>query len=483
MSHWFNAISVSATIKQLEEIRKLPFIVYIAPVRQLRRPNTQHDDIRIEDEWGYAKKVGAIDYGASAWQSEMLGVNDVHERGYSGAGILVLMLDTGFMNSHEAINQERILGEYDFINDDGETANETAEENKIGQHNHGSMTYSVLGGYAPGKLIGPAYGCDFLLAKTESVAYELEVEEDNFVAALEWGENWGADIVSSSLGYNAWYEYEQMDGQTAITTRAVSIATQLGMVVVTAAGNERGSGGKQDWGGHIMAPADADSIITVGAIDAKGVVASFSSVGPTADGRIKPEVAAPGIGVYSASPSGSDIYTTGSGTSFATPLIAGCVALLLEAHPQWRPDQVREALTATASQSDKPDNYLGWGVVDLLAALQYIPGDSASTGGNSAGTAGQLTLLVYPNPFDLNHNSNTLVNWTLATETSVQVDVYNLLGQHVINLYRHGLQEPDPGSVRWDGIDYRGRRVASGVYLIRLRAGPEITFTRLTVQH
>ena len=244
VSHWFNAISVSATIKQLEEIRKLPFIVYIAPVRQLRRPNTQHDDIRIEDEWGYAKKVGAIDYGASAWQSEMLGVNDVHDRGYSGTGILVLMLDTGFMNSHEAINQERILGEYDFINDDGETANETAEENKIGQHNHGSMTYSVLGGYAPGELIGPAYGCDFLLAKTESVAYELEVEEDNFVVALEWGENWGADIVSSSLGYNAWYEYEQMDGRTAITTRAVSIATQLGMVVVTAAGNDRGSGGR-----------------------------------------------------------------------------------------------------------------------------------------------------------------------------------------------------------------------------------------------
>lgn len=96
--------------------------------------------------------------------------------------------------------------------------------------------------------------------------------------------------------------------------------------------------------------------------------------------------------------------------------------------------------------------------------------------------AGQATLMVYPNPFDLSHNSNTLVNWTLVAESSVQVDVYNLLGQHVINLYRHGLQEPDPGSVEWNGIDYRGRRVASGVYLIRLRAGQKITFTRLTVQ-
>jgi hypothetical protein len=205
-------------------------------------------------------------------------------------------------------------------------------------------------------------------------------------------------------------------------------------------------------------------------------------MGPTADGRTKPEVAALGIAVYAASPSGPDTYTTASGTSLSTPLIAGCVALLLEAHPQWGPAHVREALMETASQADNPDNYLGWGVVNLLEALYYTPGDSASPGGIPPSMAEQTTLMVYPNPFDLSHNSNTLVNWTLAAVTPVQVDIYNLLGQHVMNLYRHGQQEPDPGSVVWNGIDYRGRRVASGVYLIRLRTGQEITFTRLTVQ-
>ncbi len=482
VSHWFNAISVSATYEQLEKLRELPFIISIEPVRQLRQPNLSDEYNNMEPETGYALKKGDIDYGPSAWQLELLRVNDVHELGYSGKDILVLMLDTGFLNSHEAVREKRVLAEYDFINADGETENENDEETRIGQHDHGTMTFSVLGGYAPGQLIGPAYGCDYLLAKTESVGYERIVEEYNFVAALEWGERLGADIVSSSLGYNEWYAYEEMDGKTAITTRAVSIATQLGMVVVSAAGNERGSGGKPGWGGHIIAPADADSIITVGAIDVRGVVASFSSIGPTADGRIKPEVSALGIAVYAAAPDGPDTYTTANGTSFSTPLIAGCVALLLEAHPQWGPAQVREALMETASQADNPDNYLGWGVVNLFAALHYTPGDTASPGGNPPGMTGQTTLTVYPNPFDLSHNSNTLVNWTLAAETPVRVDVYNLLGQHVINLYRHGLQEPDPGSVVWNGIDYRGRRVATGVYLIRLRTGQEITFTRLTVQ-
>ncbi len=482
VSHWFNAISISATVEQLEMLRELPFITSIEPVRQLRQPNVPDDDLDIELEKGFAPLTGELDYGPSAWQLELLRVNDVHELGYSGKDILVLMLDTGFMNSHEAIIPKRVLAEHDFINKDGETANETEEEDRIGQHKHGTMTFSVLGGYAPGQLIGPAYGCDFLLAKTEYVAYELEVEEDNFVAALEWGEEWGADIVSSSLGYNKWYTYDQMDGQTAITSRAVSIATQLGMVVVTAAGNERGSDGKPGWGGHIMAPADADSIITVGATDVMGVVASFSSMGPTADGRIKPEVAALGKAVYAAVPSGPDTYITANGTSLSTPLIAGCVALLLEAHPQWRPDQVREALINTASQADHPDNYLGWGVVDLLAALYYSPGDTASTGGNWPGEDTAPAIVSYPNPLDFRNHNAASIKWKLAVRTPVRVDIYNLLGQHVINLYRHDLQEPDPGSVEWNGIDYRGQRVASGVYLVRLRAGQDITFTRLTVQ-
>jgi hypothetical protein len=170
-----------------------------------------------------------LDYGPSYDQLLLMNVPAVHDLGYSGLGIRVLMLDTGFYQEHEAIRPERILAEYDFLNNDGETQNESQEDDKYGQHNHGTYTYTALGGYRPGRLIGPAYQCSFLLAKTESVPDEIPGEEDNYVAGLEWGEELGADIVSSSLGYLDWYTYEDLDGLTAVTTRAVLWATRLGM--------------------------------------------------------------------------------------------------------------------------------------------------------------------------------------------------------------------------------------------------------------
>ncbi|UCD37381.1 MAG: S8 family serine peptidase, partial [Fidelibacterota bacterium] len=291
VSRWMKAISVKATSAQLKTIAKLPFVSRIEPVRQLSTPPLpdNQNDIRVASSAN--RKSTPLDYGPSLGQLQLMNVPAVHELGYSGRGVIILMLDTGFYQEHESIWPGRILAEYDFLEGDDETQNQTVEEDRVGQHRHGTYTYTALGGYKPGYLIGPAFQCNFLLAKTESVPGEYPAEEDNYVAGLEWGEALGADIVSSSLGYLDWYTYDSLDGMTAVTTRAVRWATRLGMLVVTAAGNERNS---LDWGGYIIAPADADSIIAVGAVDADGNIASFSSHGPTFDGRIKPEVVAQG---------------------------------------------------------------------------------------------------------------------------------------------------------------------------------------------
>ncbi len=227
----------------------------------------------------------------------------------------------------------------------------------------------MLGGYAPGTLIGPAYGADFLLAKTETDKFERPIEEDYWVAGIEWAESLGAEVVSSSLGYTDWYTFADMNGLTAVTTRAANRAAELGVVVVNAAGNERGAA----WN-HIIAPADGFEVLAVGAVTSSGAIASFSSPGPTADGRIKPDVCALGVNNRLAAnlADGTDTYDRGSGTSFATPLIGGVAALLLEAHPGWTPREVRAALLASASRSGAPNNDFGWGIANAAAAA-HLP--------------------------------------------------------------------------------------------------------------
>jgi subtilisin family serine protease len=203
------------------------------------------------------------------------------------------------------------------------------------------------------------------LGKTENSRFEQPIEEDYWVAAIEWAESLGAEVVSSSLGYTDWYTFEDLDGETAVTTRAANRATSLGVVVVNAAGNER-----DDPWGHIITPADGFDVIAVGAVDRTGILSWFSSPGPSADGRIKPDVCAMGVNNWLAanSPDGTDIYRNGSGTSFATPLVAGTIALILEIHRDWTPAQVREALTKSADRSLSPNNDYGWGIINAHLA-------------------------------------------------------------------------------------------------------------------
>jgi len=231
-----------------------------------------------------------------------------------------------------------------------------------GQHMHGSWVLATITGDDPDSYRGVAPGVEVLLAKTEDTSVEQPFEEDAYVVGLEWIEAMGADIFTASLIYSDWYMVDDLDGASAVSTVAIEIAVADGLIVFTSMGNA-GPGP-----GTLGAPADAEAAISVGATNVMGQLAGFSSRGPTADGRIKPDVVGPGWDIYTVDPTTTDAYVTISGTSFSTPITAGVGALLLEAYPWLTPAQMAELLRGTASQADLPDNDYGYGLVDAAAA-------------------------------------------------------------------------------------------------------------------
>jgi subtilisin family serine protease len=266
--------------------------------------------------------------------------------------MVIGVLDTGFNRVHEAFNQPghplQVIAEWDFINNDGNTGMQAGDDPN--QHKHGTWILGTMGAYMPGTLVGGAFDAQFVLAKTENVPTETPIEEDWYVAGLEFVESHGADVATSSLGYIDWYTQADLNGTTAVTTVGVNIATANGMVCVTAAGND----------GHdadpatstIIAPADAFNVITCGAADLGGNMAGFSSSGPTADGRLKPEVTACGVSTVTVNSTNATGLAGVSGTSLSTPLVAAAAACILQARPEYGVAGLREALFATASRSD-----------------------------------------------------------------------------------------------------------------------------------
>ncbi|MDQ7053111.1 MAG: S8 family serine peptidase [candidate division KSB1 bacterium] len=371
VSRWLNGVSAYLTLKQMAAVRALPFVRSVQPVRKLAPPPMPKTPPAKAPK-PTKPAVHVYDYGQALTQVSLVNVPPLHDAGIVGEGVIVGMLDTGFnWREHPAFQELKVLGEYDFVFNDSTTADEK-DKDLPGAHSHGTATLSVIGGYDPGVLIGPAFRSQFYLSKTEDIRSETPVEEDNWAAGIEWMESQGIDVASSSLGYFSFddpadnYSYSDLDGKTTVVTRAAQIAAQKGVVVVNSAGNE----GFSSWR-YIIAPADGDLVIAVGAVDAAGRRVGFSSVGPTADGRIKPDVMAMGTGVWLARASKIDPYGTGSGTSFSCPMVAGVVALMLSAHPNLTPTQVIEALHKTSSRAEFPDTLMGYGIVDAVKAATY----------------------------------------------------------------------------------------------------------------
>jgi subtilisin family serine protease len=330
---------------------------------------------------------------------------NLHNSGFTGNGVYVGVLDTGFQRSHDAFNEDghslTVEAEWDFVNGDDDTSYQPDPpyNDPPAQHSHGTKILGVLGAYKSDELVGGAYDASFILCKTEDTTQEEPVEEDWYVAGLEFIEANGGDMATSSLGYIDWYTQEDLDGMTAVTTVAVNIATGNGVHCCTAAGNYGYDSDPET--SSLIAPADALKVITCGAVDSSGNIASFSSDGPTADGRVKPEVLARGINTRTVDPYNNTDYVGANGTSLSTPLVACAVACLIQAHPDWTVEQMRTYLMHTAS------DYVANGTSDLLYVRGYGIIDAAATADGDCNENGvdDATDIADGTSGDCNHNA------------------------------------------------------------------------------
>jgi serine protease AprX len=474
---WFNAVTAYLSENQLQHLSRAQFVRSIVPVRTITRriepfhPSTDSSPMRSQ------RGVSAINYGAAEDQLKAVNILPVHQAGVRGQNVIIGMLDTGFRwKTNPSLMNAKVLAEYDFIFKDSVTANES--QDNPNQDNHGTATFSIIAANLEGSYVGAAPEASFILAKTEDIRSETKVEEDNWAAAIEWMEYLGVDVVSCSLGYSDFdpqgpsagdYTWSNGDfnGRTTVTAKAALLAARRGVVVVTAMGN-RGNGDGST--GTLDTPADADSIISVGAVrymmPDSGGLAPFSSTGPTNDGRIKPDVVAPGVSVAFITPNG--LVMTGNGTSYSTPLTAGVAALVLSANPNLTPIQVRDALRNSATNASLPNNFYGWGEVNAFAAVNYF--DSIHVIPPPAHTF--ALDQNYPNPF----NGSTIIRYDIPEESPVILSVYSVLGEKVRVLV-DGMQSVNLYSVMWDGKNSNGHQLPSGVYFVSLST-PRYTSTK-----
>jgi len=390
---WENAASFSIHGNRLHRVAGLPFVKKIRPVSVYIKKIDQDGGALL----GKRRNQWHSFYGKSFEQLQMVGVPNTHlyydfKKKTPGEGIMVALFDSGFRLEHVCFSylqvHKNIVATRDFIDNDTTVADPDSVRNDrnhpyFANDHHGGETLSLIAGYDPGYFTGTAWGAKFALARTENTGYipdppyEIEgrAEEDNWAAAVVWAESLGVDIISSSLGYRddfsegEDYTYEDMNGGTTIVSQAAQYALDRGMIVVNAIGN--GGAGKP---GTLGAPADVEGVVSVGAVKADSTIASFSSTGPTADGRKKPDLVALGTDIFipDVNTWGEHAYgARGQGTSYSTPIIAGICALIMQSHPKLSPEGIRQKLYASCTllpAQDSVDNVYGRGLPDALKA-------------------------------------------------------------------------------------------------------------------
>ena len=420
-SKWLNGVSVYS-----ESSDVVAAINALECVEQVRNcpdyPEAQRDkEIWLENEMKVSDKpVVARDfYGGAHDQVYQLRVNELHDLGYTGEGIHIAVLDGGFEGTPDQgcfdnMREEgRLLGVKDFV---------YGSETVYSQSRHGTSCLSTMAAYDPENMIGTAYRASYYLFHTEDGRSENIVEEYNWVSGAELADSLGVDVCSTSLGYidfdmPQWdHHFEDYDGHTAPMSIGAEIAASRGMICMNSAGNEG------DGVCTLGIPADAEHIVTVGAVNSSGERADFSSVGPTYDGRIKPDVMAMGEGTYVASGYGSWWpYYNGDGTSFSCPVLAGAVACLRQARPYASVQEICDALRAAGNYANNPDNYYGYGIPDFVAALNMLDAVEEVVSGDEI-------FSVYPNP---SKGKVTVVLKEGADKANMTV--YDNIGRIIVN--------------------------------------------------
>ncbi len=368
-SSWLNAISVVADAEQRVQIEAFDFVDHTRPVRALTTAASLSAG---------ASAAGGSFYGVATTQLDQIRLSDLHAAGFTGDGVIVGILDTGFRQTHDAFtfpgHPLDVVAEWDFVDNDPVTGPEPGDAGN--QHDHGTWILGTIAAYEPNTIVGGAYDCSVILAKCEDVAPDLPVEEDWFVAGLQFIEANGGDVATSSLiAGNDLYGPDEDDGLTSVMTLGFNVAAENGVHCFQGAGNS----------GHdtnpatdtLQLPADAFQVLTCGAVNAGGAIAGFSSDGPTVDGRIKPEILARGVNVRTVDSDDPNATDAVSGTSLSTPLCAAAAACLVQAHPTWTVNQMRRALTHTAQGYVANGTYdplfiEGYGIIDAEAARHQL---------------------------------------------------------------------------------------------------------------
>lgn len=448
-SKWLNCVHVRGNVSSITALSELSFVDTIVFADDALNTSGK---IRTPKPISPVNKTLDVtenfNYGNSQNQIEMLNGHLLHQANYTGTGKIIAVLDSGFINVNSTSPFQRlfdnnlILGGYNYV---------SQNEDVYSLHNHGTMTLSCMGGYVDGELVGTAPNAQYYLFVTEDVVDENPVEESYWVEAAEEADRLGADIISTSLGYyvydnpNYSHIYTNMTGNEAFASKGANIAFSKGMIVVASAGN---SGGNPEPLNHIGVPAEATNVLAVGAVKFDETFATFSSIGPGYENRIKPEVMAKGQAATVANTSGA--IQTASGTSFSCPIMAGMVASFWSAVPSLTNQQVVDFVKQSADRFNNPNDQFGYGIPDFQTALQ-----SALL---SVGEVEIENYQVFPNP-----TTSTITIVSPDTFVGNSIKMYNGLGQLVLT---NSIENPVQ-TISLDGLN-------SGVYFYTISTSDKV---------
>jgi subtilisin family serine protease len=461
-SRWLNAVSVYSTDSLvIQAIQALPFV---SGVDAVKRKNPPAGVPKFEQESNFgnlqnnrsAKQMSnsslLFDYGNSLGQVSMLGGDLLHSAGFVGNGKVIAVIDAGFYIANQCetfdsifINNQ-ILGTWDFV---------SGNTNVYDDHYHGTAVLSTIAGNSPGQLIGTAPKASFWLLRSEDAPTEYIVEEFNWVCAAEFADSVGADIINSSLGYTTFdnpaqnHTFADLDGNTAMASRGAEIAASKGIIVCNSAGNS----GSDPWL-RISVPADADGILAVAAVDANQIIAPFSSRGNSADGRIKPDVAAQGVAAVGQFQPGNFSQTL-NGTSFASPLIAGMCAAFWEAVPNLTAAQVIQRVKESCDQYANPDSLKGYGIPDFAQAYTTVTGKKIII------PSVNKIDFVAPNPFHDFIN----VRYLAADTHHIELTLYDMMGKEIV-YQKHWCEARSYQNLNFNVP----ANLASGMYFLQVRS-------------